>query len=144
MAIPILMDFCSFVSNCSTASRKIDDVQLFPTVYHRIYCRKFLTLSNQTSCFKIKCIRMVLIQQGGQVALKRSPEFCLKLTNRYLLKADHVPGDPGAGPFWGPRGIIYTNLLEVHKVMLHTKYQCSRLYGFRQEDFLCFSLYKPK
>ena len=24
----------------------INDVKLFPTVYHRIYCRKFLTLSN--------------------------------------------------------------------------------------------------
>ena len=36
----------------------INDVKLFPTVYHRIYCRKFLTLSNQTSRYKIKCIRM--------------------------------------------------------------------------------------
>ena len=34
------------------------------------------------------------------MALKCSPEFCLKLTYRYLLKADHVPGDPGAGLFW--------------------------------------------
>ena len=24
----------------------IEDVKLFPTVYHRIYCRKFLTLTN--------------------------------------------------------------------------------------------------
>ena len=37
------------------------------------------------------------------MALKRSPEFCLKLTYRYLQKADHVPGNPGAGPFW-PHG----------------------------------------
>ena len=36
----------------------IDDVKLFPTVYRRIYCRKFLTLSNQTSRYKRKCIRM--------------------------------------------------------------------------------------
>ena len=36
----------------------INNVKLFPTVYHRIYCRKFLTLSNQTSRYKIKCIRM--------------------------------------------------------------------------------------
>ena len=36
----------------------IDDVKLFPTVYHRIYCRKFLTLSNQTSRYKRKCIKM--------------------------------------------------------------------------------------
>ena len=33
------------------------------------------------------------------MALKRSPEFCLKLIYRYLSKADHVPDDPGAGPF---------------------------------------------
>ena len=36
----------------------IDDVKLFPTVYRRIYCRKILTLSNQTSRYKRKCIRM--------------------------------------------------------------------------------------
>ena len=32
--------------------------KFFPTVYRRIYCCKFLTLSNQTSCYKIKCIRI--------------------------------------------------------------------------------------
>ena len=36
----------------------IYDVKLFPTVYRRIYCRKFLTLSNQTSRYKRMCIRM--------------------------------------------------------------------------------------
>ena len=36
----------------------INDVKLFPTVYHRIYCRKFLTLSNQTSRCKLMCIRI--------------------------------------------------------------------------------------
>ena len=30
----------------------INDVKLFPTVYRRIYCRKFFTLSNQT-CIRI-------------------------------------------------------------------------------------------
>ena len=30
----------------------------FPTVYCRIYCRKFMTLSNQTSHCICKCIRM--------------------------------------------------------------------------------------
>ena len=34
------------------------------------------------------------------MALYRSPEFCLKLTFWYLLKADHVPGDTWCGPFW--------------------------------------------
>ena len=42
--------------------------------------------------------------------------------------------------FWGraifgPRGIICTNLVEVHSVMLHTKYQSSRACGFREESF---------
>ena len=27
------------------------------------------------------------------MALNRSPEFCLKLTYRNLLRADHVPGE---------------------------------------------------
>ena len=31
----------------------------FPTVYCRIYCRKFMTLSNQTMCCICKCIRIV-------------------------------------------------------------------------------------
>ena len=38
----------------------INDVKLFSTVYRRIYmyCRKYLTLSNQTSRYKSKCIRI--------------------------------------------------------------------------------------
>ena len=35
----------------------INDVKLFPTVDRRIYCHKFMMLSNQTSHYKIKCIR---------------------------------------------------------------------------------------
>ena len=42
----------------STKCDVINDVKLFLTVYHRIYCRKFLTLSNQTSRYKSKCIRI--------------------------------------------------------------------------------------
>ena len=38
----------------------INDVKLFPTVYRRIYCRKFLMLSNQTSRYKSKCIMLVI------------------------------------------------------------------------------------
>ena len=40
------------------------------------------------------------------MALNRSPKFCLKLTNRYLLKADYVPGDIWGGAMICPRGII--------------------------------------
>ena len=73
MVMPILMRFYSLVSNWSVASHikphkgvrhptkcdVINDVKLFPKVYRRIYCRNILTLSNQTSRYKIKCIRIV-------------------------------------------------------------------------------------
>ena len=36
---------------------EINEFKLFPAVYRRIYCRKFLTLSNQKSLYKSKCIR---------------------------------------------------------------------------------------
>ena len=52
------------------------------------------------------------IEQEGQVALNCSPKFCLKLTyTRYLLKAGHVPGDTLGEANFGPRGIIWTNLV---------------------------------
>ena len=41
-----------------TTSDIINDTKLFPTVYRRIYCCKFLTLSYQMLCYKSKCIRM--------------------------------------------------------------------------------------
>ena len=69
--IPILMYFCilqaSFKLKCCkphdaachpTKFDAINDVKLFPTVYHRIYCRKYLMLSYQKLRFKSKCIRM--------------------------------------------------------------------------------------
>ena len=43
--------------------------------------------------------------------------------------------DPQGGAIFDPRGIIRTNLVEVHQVMLSNKYQDSTPYGFRQEDF---------
>ena len=46
--------------------------------------------------------------------------------------------DPWGGAIFGPMGMISTNLAEFHQVMLHTKYQDSRPYGFRQKDFSCF------
>ena len=45
----------------------IDDVKLFPTVYSRIYSRKILTLSNQTSGYKRKCIRMCFLLYNSQL-----------------------------------------------------------------------------
>ena len=51
---------------CNTAHHPtkydvINDVKLFPAVYCRIYCRKFLTLSNQKSRYKSKGIRIEII-----------------------------------------------------------------------------------
>ena len=52
------------------------------------------------------------------MALNRSPEFCLKLSYRYLLKAGHVPGDTRSG----------TNFDKLGRSPLgHTTYQISRL-----------------
>ena len=45
-------------------------------------------------------------KQEGPVALNRAPEFCLKLTYRNLLKADHVPGDTWGKPFLVPRALF--------------------------------------
>ena len=75
MVIPILMSFYNLVSNWSAASSikthhgirhptkgdVINDVKLFPTVYRKIYCCKFLTLSNQMSRYKSNCIRIIYL-----------------------------------------------------------------------------------
>ena len=64
MVIHILMYFCSFVSNWGEAAHYptkcdiINDVKVFQTVYSRLYCCKFLTLSNQTWHYKMMCIRI--------------------------------------------------------------------------------------
>ena len=65
MVIPILMHFFKLelckpnkAAHHLTICGVIEDVKLFLTVYRRKYCRKFLTLSNQTSRYKSKCIRM--------------------------------------------------------------------------------------
>ena len=71
------------------------------------------------------------------MALNHSPEFCIKLTYRYLLKAGHVPGDtwvPG-GQFWPQRH----NLNKLGRGLLgHTTYQISRLLAlwFQTRRFL--------
>ena len=61
-----LLQFCPEFEHCKPhkAARhrmKSDltiNLKLFPTVYHRIYCHNFLTLSNQTSHSKSKWIRI--------------------------------------------------------------------------------------
>ena len=81
--VPILMHLCSFISNWSVcklhkAARHpmkcdiIYDIKLFRTVYRRIYCRKFFMLSNQTLCYKIKCIRMWIVISYSSIGLMRT------------------------------------------------------------------------
>ena len=62
-----ILQFCLKFEHCKPHNstyhpRKCDiinDVKLFPTVFRRIYCSKFLTLSNQTSRYKSNCIRII-------------------------------------------------------------------------------------
>ena len=64
-----LLQFCLKLERCKphkaarhpTKCDVINDVKLFPTVYRRIHCRKFLTLSNQKSRYKSMCIRIYVL-----------------------------------------------------------------------------------
>ena len=57
--------------------------------------------------------------------------------------------DPQGGASFHPRGILWTNLVDVHKEMLHTNYQSSRPSSCREELwnfrylFLCSNLWPP-
>ena len=51
--------------------------------------------------------------------------------------------DPEGGTIFDPRCIIKINLVEVHLLMLNTKYQGSLLCSFRQEDFSHFPYISP-
>ena len=64
----------------------------------------------------------------------REEDF-LRFSYTTLCKSDK----PWGGAIFGPRVIICTNLVEEHRVKLQTKYERSRLYCFREEDFIRFS-----
>ena len=67
------------------------------------------------------------------------------------LLCSYVPSrDHWGGANFDPRGIIWTNLIEVHKEMLHTKYQSCKPPSFRKEEFyslqslfLCSKMWPP-
>ena len=48
--------------------------------------------------------------------------------------------DPRGVANFDPRGMILTNLVEDPYMMLYTKYEHSRTSGFREEDFLNFTI----
>ena len=50
--------------------------------------------------------------------------------------------DPKRGAIFDSRATIWTTLVEVHWMKLHTKYQRPGPSGFRQENFLSFQLNK--
>ena len=83
----------------------INDVKLFLTVYRRLYCRKFLTLSNQMPSYKIKCIRipnMNCIENCGS----RSADFFMlfpgQVNRNSRLVLNEMCGEPGQK--WEPSG----------------------------------------
>ena len=52
------------------------------------------------------------------------------LLSSYVLNCE----PPGGGVSFDPRGTTWTNLVEVHKEMLCTKYQSSRPSSFKEEE----------
>ena len=63
---------------------------------------------------------------GLQFQEKKNFEFCPLCSNVQTC-------DPQAEASLDPRGIILTNLVEIHKEMLYTKYERSRPSSFKEE-----------
>ena len=68
---------------------------------------------------------------GFPLSEKKNSEICLFCSYAQTCEP-HGRTSPD------PRGIIWTNLVEVHKEMLHTKYQGSRPSSFRVEELWNF------
>ena len=94
----------------------------------------------------IKWTNLVEVQnikaQGLPLSEKKNSKICL-LCSYARTSEPHGRTSPD------PRGIVWINLVEVHKDMLHAKYQGSRPSSFREEElwnfhssFLC-STYDP-
>ena len=81
--------------------------------------------------------------------------LCLPVSEKknfehWLLCSYVLTCDPRGRASFDPRGIIWTNFVEVHKEMLYNKYQSSRPSSFREEEFwslpslfLCSNLWPP-
>ena len=83
------------------------------------FSRVFRTRENSYVFISQDEIYLVFTEkQEGQVALNCSPEFCLKLIYRNLLRADYVPGDTLGQPFLAPSALF-------------------------EQTWSCFSLYRP-
>ena len=104
--------------------------------------------------FLCSCIQFVTPRAGPVLTLGASYEqtcstrrchipnikpLCLPVSEKKNfedgLLCRFVPtSDPRGGASFGPKGIIWTNLVEVKKEMLHTKYQSSRPSSSREEQ----------
>ena len=80
----------------------INDVKLFLTVYRRIHCCKFLTLSNQKLHYKSKCIRILFYREilGSFIySFLASGNFChLLMTFAKSLDPDQDRQNVGPDP----------------------------------------------
>ena len=89
-----------------------------------------------TSPLSVEVYRVMLHTkyQGSRPYGFRQEDFFHVSPHLSLCKAC----DPRGWAIFGPRGIVWTNLVVVYQMMLHSKYQGSRPCGFRQEEFFMF------
>ena len=83
LQFPLKLEPCKLHSAAHhpTKCDVINDVKLFPAVYRRIYCRKILTWSNQMPCYKIKCIRILVVCSTLWSAQKSVLKWCWNCWN---------------------------------------------------------------
>ena len=148
MVIPILMQFCNFISIWSVASRTssnkcdiINDIKFFPTVYRRIYCHKFFMLSNQTPRYKNKSINMVSFlvkinfvcdQQRFWKGLANEQACPIALTATWCKKHQNIT--------WFENIKLTLCILETPKWVLpyykhRSKFKISQILNFRNSNF---------
>ena len=78
----------------------LENLPYFLNMHVQLSSRSLARLYNCIDSPELSLLSYVM----STTSLNRSPEFCLTLTYRYLLKA--VPGDTWGRADFGPRGII--------------------------------------
>ena len=76
--------------NASQWEATLRDVVGFPTVYCRIYRRTFFTLSNQTSRYIRKCIRIMVLRPSQPISVLSS--WSVYLTTLFLGRFSPLSG----------------------------------------------------
>ena len=96
MFIPVIRHFCSLIwyssiANCIKLSHHqtkcdvINDVKLFSTVYCRIFCWIFSTLSKQTSHYKLNTLELVFTKH-----LQTSRKECILENYLHTSHPEHM------------------------------------------------------